>query len=67
MSRANGRRSELRSLREALGLTLDDVSVRSGYSPAYLSRLESGERALTLSVAAKLLEVYRQPQAEAHS
>ena len=54
------RRTELRTLREALGLRLQDLSDRTGYDLSYLAKLETGARPLTLSVAAKLLEALRQ-------
>ena len=52
--------SDLQSMREALGLRLEDLAERTGFSISYLSRIETGQRRLTLPVAAKLLEALRQ-------
>jgi transcriptional regulator with XRE-family HTH domain len=42
-----------------LGLRLEDLARKTGYDISYLSRLEKGERRLTLSVAARLLEAFQ--------
>ena len=44
----------LHSAREALGLTMDQVSASSGISKAYLSRLESGERQPSVAILVEL-------------
>jgi transcriptional regulator with XRE-family HTH domain len=52
--------SEVRRRRLALGLTLEDLSERSGLSPHYLSTLETGRRdphVSTLLAVAKALRV----------
>lgn len=52
--------SEVRRRRKALGLTLDDLSERSGLSPHYLSTLENDRRdphVSTLLAVAKALRV----------
>jgi transcriptional regulator with XRE-family HTH domain len=52
--------SEVRRCRLALGLTLDELSERSGLSPHYLSTLENGHRdprVSTLLAVAKALRV----------
>ena len=56
--------SDLRAFREALGLSLEDLAARTSFSVAYLSRLERGERRLTLSVAARILAAMRQDRSE---
>ncbi len=54
------RQTEIRAWREALGLRLEDLAERTGFAVSYLSRIETGERRLTLPVAAKLLDALRQ-------
>jgi transcriptional regulator with XRE-family HTH domain len=52
--------SDIRRRRQALGLTLDDLSERSGLSPHYLSTLENDRRdphLSTLTAVAKGLRV----------
>jgi transcriptional regulator with XRE-family HTH domain len=44
----------LRAAREALGLTLDQVSASTGVSKAHLSRLESGERQPSVGILVEL-------------
>jgi transcriptional regulator with XRE-family HTH domain len=44
-------RPGLRSRREAAGLSLRTLAVRSGFSASYLSRVETGQRAATVAVA----------------
>lgn len=44
----------LKSARETLGLTLDQLSERSGLSKAHLSRLESGERQASIGALVDL-------------
>ena len=44
----------VRALREAMGLSLRDLSERSGVSPPMLSQVERGETSPTLAVAEKI-------------
>lgn len=44
-------RPSLRSRREAAGLSLRALAVRSGFSASYLSRVEAGQRSATAAVA----------------
>ncbi len=53
--------SRLQALREARGLTLADVSERTGVSSSTLSRLENGQRRASLEVLLPLAQVYRVP------
>jgi transcriptional regulator with XRE-family HTH domain len=53
----------LRARREAAGLSLQDLAVRSGYSRSYLSRVETGQRAATPIVVRVYAEL---PAAEAN-
>jgi transcriptional regulator with XRE-family HTH domain len=43
-------RGRLRSLRQTLGLSLDDLAARAGLSPSTLSRIETGKRTISLDV-----------------
>ena len=43
-------RSRLRSLRNALGLSLDEVGARANLSPSTISRVETGKRTISLDV-----------------
>jgi len=47
-------RSRLRGLRQALGLTLDQLGERSHLSPSTISRIETGKRAISLDVLVPL-------------
>ena len=47
-------RSRLRGLRQALGLTLDQLAERSHLSPSTISRIETGKRAISLDVLVPL-------------
>lgn len=51
----------LRQVREARGLTLTDVSARTGISKSTLSRLENGQRRPTLELLLPLAQDYRVP------
>jgi transcriptional regulator with XRE-family HTH domain len=44
----------VRALREAMGLSLRDLSARTGVSPPMLSQVERGETSPTLAVAARI-------------
>ena len=46
--------SRVKSLREAMGLSLRDLAERSGVSAPMLSQVERGETSPTLAVAAKI-------------
>jgi transcriptional regulator with XRE-family HTH domain len=46
----------VKALREAMGLSLRDLAVRSGVGAATLSQVERGESSPTLSVAARIAE-----------
>ena len=43
-------RTRLRSLRNALGLSLDDLAARTNLSPSTISRVETGKRTISLDV-----------------
>ncbi len=43
-------RARLRSLRQTLGLSLDEVAARTHLSPSTISRVETGKRAISLDV-----------------
>jgi transcriptional regulator with XRE-family HTH domain len=43
-------RSRLRSLRNTLGLSLDEVGARANLSPSTISRVETGKRTISLDV-----------------
>jgi transcriptional regulator with XRE-family HTH domain len=52
------RNSQIRSWRETLGYSLNDFAARADVTPSFLSRLERGERCLTLGVAARILRAF---------
>jgi transcriptional regulator with XRE-family HTH domain len=56
--------SEIRRRRLALGLTLDDLSERSGLSPHYLSTLENNRRDPHLSTLVAVAKALRIPPSE---
>jgi transcriptional regulator with XRE-family HTH domain len=43
-------RSRLRSLRQTLGLSLDELAARASLSPSTISRIETGKRTISLDV-----------------
>lgn len=43
-------RTRLRSLRHTLGLSLDELAVRTNLSPSVISRVETGKRAISLDI-----------------
>jgi transcriptional regulator with XRE-family HTH domain len=47
----------LRSYRIRAKMTQDDLARRSGYSPSEISRLESGQRAVSTTVAKRLAPI----------
>lgn len=47
-------RTRLRSLRNTLGLSLDEVAARTNLSPSTLSRIETGNRTISLDVLVPL-------------
>lgn len=47
-------RSRLRSLRNTLGLSLDEVAERTSLSPSTISRIETGKRTISLDVLVPL-------------
>jgi transcriptional regulator with XRE-family HTH domain len=51
--------ARLRELRLQQGLTLQEVAERSGFSKAFLSRLESGGRQASISAALTLCRIFR--------
>jgi transcriptional regulator with XRE-family HTH domain len=55
--------ARLRGLREAVGITLTDLAQAAGISKAHLSRLESGERSLSLASLLTLAATLRVPVA----
>jgi len=48
----------LRNLREANGLTQQDVADRTGHRPAYVSDMENDRRAISRMTARKLAEMF---------
>lgn len=55
--------ARLRDLREVAGITLTELAQAAGISKAYLSRLESGERTLSLATLLTLAAALRIPVA----
>lgn len=49
--------NQLKELREKAGLTLEELSEESGYSVSFLSRLQSGDRTLSMKHVAVLSKV----------
>ena len=49
---------DLRIIRKNRGLTLNQVSNMTGLSQSFLTRLENGERGLTIATAKKLASAY---------
>ena len=49
---------ELRGLREAAGLTLEDAAGRLDIAPSTLSRSESGQQSVTVHVVRSMLDLY---------
>ena len=47
-------RARLRSLRQTLGLSLDEVAARANLSPSTLSRVETGKRSISLDILVPL-------------
>lgn len=47
-------RTRLRSLRNTLGLSLDDLAARTNLSPSTISRVETGKRTISLDVLVPL-------------
>ena len=47
-------RTRLRSLRNTLGLSLDEVATRTSLSPSTISRIETGKRTISLDVLVPL-------------
>src|SRR3954454_9719227 len=47
-------RSRLRSLRQTLGLSLDELAARTNLSPSTISRVETGKRTISLDVLVPL-------------
>jgi DNA-binding XRE family transcriptional regulator/quercetin dioxygenase-like cupin family protein len=47
-------RTRLRSLRNTLGLSLDELAARTNLSPSTISRIETGKRAISLDVLVPL-------------
>lgn len=56
--------NNLKSLREAHGLTLDEAALRMGLSRGGYIKLERGERRLTSEYIARAASVYRVPQVD---
>ena len=53
--------SRLSALRKEVGLTLRELSVKTGLSDAYLSRVENGQTAVTLASLEKFAAVFATP------
>lgn len=49
-------RTRLRSLRQTLGLSLDDLAARTHLSPSTISRVETGKRTISLDVLLPLAQ-----------
>jgi transcriptional regulator with XRE-family HTH domain len=49
--------SKLRAVRQAMGLTLTETAQRAEIAPAHLSRVERGERGLSVDSLARLAGV----------
>jgi transcriptional regulator with XRE-family HTH domain len=49
---------ELRGLREAAGLTLDEAAAKLDVAPSTLSRTESGQQQISVHVVKSMLDVY---------
>lgn len=47
-------RTRLRSLRSALGLSLDEIAARTNLSPSTISRVETGKRTISLDILVPL-------------
>ena len=63
-------RTRLRSLRTTLGLSLDELAVRTNLSPSTISRIETGKRTISLDVLlplAKALQVDLDALLDVHS
>ena len=56
------RRPPLRDVRLARGLTLREVARLSGVEPGHLSRIERGQRPLSVDVLARLARVLGLPE-----
>jgi transcriptional regulator with XRE-family HTH domain len=54
--------NQLRTLREDAGLTGADVAKQLGMSPSKISRIETGNRMLSVDVVATLLGLYKVPE-----
>jgi transcriptional regulator with XRE-family HTH domain len=50
-------RTRLRSLRNTLGLSLDELAARTNLSPSTISRVETGKRAISLDILLPLASV----------
>lgn len=51
----------VREIREEMGMSARELAERAGLSPAYLSRLESGQINPTVSTLSKVMDAMRQP------
>jgi transcriptional regulator with XRE-family HTH domain len=49
-------RTRLRSLRNTLGLSLDDLATRTNLSPSTISRIETGKRTISLDILLPLAQ-----------
>ena len=47
-------RARLRSLRNTLGLSLDELATRTNLSPSTISRVETGKRTISLDILVPL-------------
>lgn len=54
-------KNRLRELRDRSRLTLDEVSILTGFSPATISRHENGGRSLSEEAAQKYAALYKIP------
>ena len=52
-------RTRLRSLRHALGLSLDELAARTNLSPSTISRVETGKRTISLDILLPLAAALR--------
>jgi transcriptional regulator with XRE-family HTH domain len=62
-ARARRLAAELRQLREAAGLTGEEVASQLGWSPSKVSRIETSRTALAVDDLRKLLNLYQAPAA----
>lgn len=55
---------QIRALRQARGITQEELSARSGVSPTYIAHVETYRRGLSLPVLYRLAKVFSIPVRE---